>query len=243
MMDIPYTSQELFHFVGHSDPEADQANYETLTKVLTVGCVSHKPHEKNWGQVGYAINWEMSLENEELIVPTVTCYADIPRQALGIHVSKYGKFGLSFPRDLLIQYGVRPVTYLPTRNDDWRSPHGITLLRDVEAVYKAFNEHVVFKMSLPDSTTRYLGSKPGNETEAADAMLSVFAKDFLAFLKPFSSGLREDHPKNFYMEREWRKHGNLKFDPPDVVGIVVALGYSARLEKEFPAYVGRVVEI
>jgi len=202
MMEILYTSQELFHFVGHSDPSDDQSNYETLSKVLTAGCVSHPPHENNWGRVGYAINWEMSLENEKLIVPTVTCYADIPFGSLGTHVKKYGKFGLSFPRDLLIQFGARPVMYVPTRDDDWRSIHGTTLLRDLEAVYKAFNDRVVSKMPISDTSTRYLGSEPSNEAEAADAMRSVFAKDFLAFLKPFNSNLSQNHPKNFYMERE-----------------------------------------
>jgi len=242
-MNGAYTSQELFHFVGHHDPADDQTNYETLLKLLADGCVSHPPHENSWGQVGYKINWEMSLENEDLIVPTVTCYADIPFGSLGVHVKKYRGFGLSFARDLLIQYGARPVMYVPTRHDNWRSIHGTTLLRDLEAVYKGFNDHVVPKISTRDISTRYLGSKPGNEAEAIDAMLSVFAKEFLALLKPFSSHLGQDHPENFYREREWRKHGNLKFEAPDVAKIVVAHGYLPRLEKEFPDYVGKVVEI
>jgi hypothetical protein len=74
-------------------------------------------------------------------------------------------------------------------------------------------------------------------------MTSVFAKDFLAFIKPFDSHLTLDHPKNFYMEREWRKHGNLKFNPADVITVLVAKGYSSQLASDYSDYVGKVVEI
>jgi Putative abortive phage resistance protein AbiGi, antitoxin len=243
-MEVLYTSTELFHFVGRRDPSDDRANYENLLKILAASCVSHPPHDNNWGQVSYTINWDRSLEKEELIVPTVTCYADIPFDSLSVHVAKYGKFGLSFPRDLLIPYGARPVMYIPTRNDDWRSIHGTTLIRDLEAVYKGFYTYVKSKSSSFDTTTsRGLGAKPSNEADAADAILSVFAKDFLAFVKPFNSHLGQNHPANYYMEREWRKHGNLKFDPSDVAKIVVAKAYLSRLEREYPEYLGKVIGI
>jgi hypothetical protein len=238
-----YTSNEFFHFVGRNDPSADEANYNTLKKILDAGCVSHPPHENNWGRVGYAINWQKTLESEELIVPTVTCYADIPFDALGIHVKKYGKFGLSFPRDLLIQYGARPVMYVPTRVDDWRSIHGTTLLQDIEAAYKGVSDHVASKSSKPRESTRNLGSEPTNEADAIDFMTSVFAKDFLAFVKPFNSHLALDHPNNFYTEREWRKHGNLKFNRMDLVTVLMAKGYSSQLDTDYPDYVGKIVEI
>jgi hypothetical protein len=239
-----YTSNQFFHFVGRNNPSADEANYETLKKILNARCVSHRPHENDWGQVGYTINWERSIKGEELIVPTVTCYADIPFESLGIHVKKYGKFGLSFSRDLLIQYGARPVMYVPTRRDDWQSIHGTTLLQDVEAAYKGVNDHLVSKSPKPrGESTRYLGSKPANEADAINLMASVFAKDFLAFIKPFNSQLDSDHPNNFYMEREWRKFGNLKFTPIDVMKVLVAEGYSSELESDYTEYVGKVIAI
>jgi len=238
-----FTSDELFHFVGRKDPSADDANYETLKKILSAGCVSHPPHENNWGTVGYAINWQKSLNTEELLVPTVTCYADIPFDALGLHIKKYGKFGLSFPRNLLIQYGARPVMYVPTRIDDWQSIHGTTLLQDIEAAYKGVNEHLVSKRLKRRESTRYLGAMPANEADAIDLMSSVFAKDFLAYIKPFKSHLAADHPKNYYMEREWRKYGNMKFNAVDVAKVIVAEGYSSRLERDCSDYRGKVVEI
>lgn len=235
-----YTSDELFHFVGYSSPHENEINYEVLSKVLGSGCVSHIPHEDNWGAVSYTIDWGTSLLSEKLIVPTVTCYADIPFESLGIHMKKYGRFGLSFSRDLLIQYGARPVMYVPLRSDDWKSTNGTTLLNDIEAVYKAFYNHVVSKDS-PQS--RQLGKVPNTEAASIRAMNSVFTKDFLAFIKPFNSHLDDEHPGNFYQEREWRKHGNLKFSLADVKRIIVARGYSLRVQKDFPQFTGKIDEI
>lgn len=243
-MHSAYTSSALFHFVGYTCPDDHAANFEVLSKVLRAECVSHPPHENDWGKVSHAIYWERSLIEEELIVPTVTCYADIPLDSLGVHVKKYGKFGVSFPRELLIWFGARPVMYVPLQINDGQSINGATLLKDIEAVYKGFHEMVVSKASsVGETTSRPLGKKPQNEAEAVKAISSVFAKDFLAFIKPFNSHLEEDHPDNFYMEREWRKHGNLKFTPREVENIVVAKGYLSRLEMEFPQYKGKVVEI
>src|SRR5258708_6962023 len=100
-----YTSDELFHFVGRAHPNDHEANYETLLKVLRGGHISHPPHDPNWGKTRQEFNWDKGLITEELIVPTVTCYCDIPMECLKLHTSKYGQFGLSFDRELLIRYG------------------------------------------------------------------------------------------------------------------------------------------
>ena len=39
-----YTSNELFHLVGHKKPDDDELNYQVLCKVLRSGCVSRPPH-------------------------------------------------------------------------------------------------------------------------------------------------------------------------------------------------------
>jgi len=239
-----YTSNELFHFVGRGHPEDDEGNFETLKKILSVGCVSHKPHENKWGTHTLTINWEKSLVAEELIVPTVTCYADIPLRSLAIHVKHYGRFGLSLPKELLIQYATRPVMYIPMRQDDWKSISGVTLLRDLEAVYKGYHKHVSAKLIDPKETlSRSLGAVPNTEQVAIRAMGSVFVSDFLAFIKPFNSHLDVDHPDNFYMEREWRKFGNMEFNPDDVCHVIVAKGYRSRVVSAFPCYSGRIIEI
>lgn len=243
-MHIPYTSKELFHFVGHNHPLDDASNFRILKKILSDACVSYPPFDADWGAVSYTINWEESLLSENLIVPTVTCYADIPWDSLGLHIRKYGKFGLSFRKDKLIQFGARPVTYIPTRADDVLGIGGATLLRDVEAVFKGYNALV--SSQLPESDEPYsrgLGSAPRTRDEAIELMEAIVEKYFLSFLKPFNSELDVDDPENFYMEREWRKYGKLMFSPEDVVAVVVANGFGPLMTEAFPKYAHKIIEI
>ena len=183
------------------------------------------------------------METEQLIVPTVTCYADIPFEALSIHTSKYGKFGVALPIELLIKSGARPVTYILMRSDDWQSIHGHTLLRDIEVIVKGFNEQILEKQKEVDTESRSLGTKPNSPKAAMIAMHHMLLKDFLAFIKPFNSELSHNDINNYYMEREWRKYGNMKFEPDQVTKVVVAKGYKKQAEKDFPNYEGRIFEI
>lgn len=241
-MKTRYVSDELFHFVGHKHPTNDELNYGILKKVLKNRCVSHSPHENGWGSVSHIVDLEESLLSEKLIIPTITCYADIPKESLDIHIKKYGKFGLSFPKNLLIKYGARPVMYIPTRSDDWGSIHGKTLIKDIEAIYKKFNKN--FDSKLDESQSRPLGIEPTNEHDLIHGIDSIFAKDFLAFIKPFDSELEQDNPDNFYMEREWRKHGNLKFEPDQVCQIYVASPkYALDVKSEFPHFAHLIEEL
>lgn len=238
-----YASDELFHFVGHASPSDDIANYGKLRKVIESNCISHSPHDGSWGKVSYKTTWDNRLETEQLIVPSVTCYADIPFEALSIHTNKYGKFGIALPRWLLVKYGARPVTYIPMRSDDWQSINGLSLLRDIEAVVKGFKEQVVEKLEVEEESSRTLGKKPSTTEEAISAIDCILLKEFLAFIKPFNSELPTNHINNYYMEREWRKYGNIKFEDSQVSRVVVANGYKEKIVANYPAYEGRVFEI
>jgi hypothetical protein len=240
----PYTSDHLYHLVGRKHPKNDLENYNNLVKVLTDECISYYPHEKGWGEVSYYIDWSKSILGEELIAPTMTCFADIPYESLSIHIIKYGKFGLCFKREYLIKFGARPVTYFPLAKDHWGSPFGEKILLDIEAIYKGFYIQVASKnKTSTDKKGRFVGESPQNEINAIDQINNMVAKDFLAFIKPFDSHLDKDHQDNFYMEREWRKFGNLVFNPDDVVKILVAKGFASRLQKAFPSYEGKIVDI
>jgi hypothetical protein len=193
--------------------------------------------------VSLTATWDNRLETEQLIVPSVTCYADIPFEALSIHTDKYGKFGVALPRGLLTKYGARPVMYIPMRSDDWQSFNGLILLRDIEAVVKGFKEQVVDKQERKNRRTRRPGKKPNTPEEAISAIYSIMLKDFIAFIKPFNSELPYYDQKNYYMEREWRKYGNMKFEGDQVSRIIVAKGYKEQTIIDFPVYENRVFEI
>ncbi len=235
-----FISDELFHFVGRRHPLDHESNYSILKLVLSKRCVSHRPHSSDWGTVRTTTNWEESLITGELIVPTVTCFCDIPFEHLPVHLLKYGSFGLAFRKDFLIRYGARPVTYVPLRNDDHLSVHGRTLLRDIEQIYRGFRAQLIEPATLQANRGRALGAQPTSPEDTLSALDSLLTRDFLAFIKPYNSQLPENDPSYYYSEREWRKFGNLMFPPSEVARVIVVEGYVARVETEFPEYQGKV---
>lgn len=238
-----YTSNELFHFVGRSQPTDHETNYEILRKILRSNCVSHPPHDGSWGSIGYIIEWDRRLEDDDLIVPTVVCFADIPWGALGIHVAKYGKFGVSFSRSLLVEHAARPVTYVPMWSRDGGSRGGRALLRDIEATSKGFNKQLLEPQEDSLPTSRSYGNEPSSSTEALAALEAIYFREFLAYLKPFNSELSKSDSSNFYMEREWRMLGNFKFKPDHVLRVTTAPEYVERFAFDFPAYREKVIAI
>jgi hypothetical protein len=233
-----YTSRELFHFVGFRHPYQDQENYQTLKKILTDECISHHPHIKGPGETRITINWDADLLMGEFLVPTVTCFADIPFEHLAIHTKKYGRFGLSVERTYLVLHDARPVTYVPYFPGDSGSIAGAALINALRDTYRAFQILVVDKLdSQPVLGHGRIISTPD---EAITATRNRFAIDILAFLKPFDTTLADDHLENFYMEREWRKFGNFQLRTDCVQRIVVAREYVDRSKTDLPEYADMV---
>jgi hypothetical protein len=174
-----------------------------------------------------------------LVIASITCFCDIPYETLEIHMKKYGMFGVSFERSLLIKAGARPVIYMPMQPSNphagWGTIYCETMLHDTEQIWRGFREQVVTPIA-EDSRSRSLGAKPASHKDAVMAMDDVFTHHYLAFIKPFNSDLPDDHPNNYYFEREWRKLGNLPFQTGEIVRVLVARDYVDRLKDERPAY-------
>jgi hypothetical protein len=236
-----YTSDELFHLVGRCHPTDHEANYDTLLKVLADGCISHPPHRPDWGTVSYVLDMNESLTSGKLIVPTVICFCDIPLKKLGLHTRKYGMFGLSFKREFLVQYGARPVTYVPISKSQGGGIHGLTFLKDIEAVHRGFRRQLGEPSNGAAPPSRPLGTEPKTPEAAIAALRSVFEKDMLAFIQPFDADLQDSDVNNYYLEREWRMFGNLRFDFAAVHRVLVAPGFQGRLTRDAASYVGKVV--
>jgi len=234
-----YISAELFHFLGRPAPFDHERNYSLLKTVLASGCVSHPPHEVGWGKISYALDLSKRLAKEEMLVPTVTCYCDIPYEQLAPHTSKYGAFGLSFSRHHLTQIGARPVTYVPCRPDDWRGVFtGHTLLKELEATFLGVHEQrtLLSEGVDPPSRSVSLGQPPSSTLEALTKAEHTLALRVLAFLKPYESTLDDADPSYYYSEREWRKLGNLLFEPKDVLRIIVHESFVARAKDEMAEF-------
>lgn len=220
-----------------------EANYALLKLVVETGCISHPPHEVGWGTIGYQLDISKRLAREEMLVPSVTCYCDIPFDLLGHHIGKYGEFGISFSRHLLTKLGARPVIYVPCRPDDWRGVFtGHTMLEELEATFLGIHEQ---RAALSEAGQVHekgicLGTKPKSPLEAFAKAEHSFALRVLAFIKPYESTLPDDDPRYYYSEREWRKLGNLVFEPSDIERVVVNEAFLERVKRELPLIAQKV---
>ncbi|MFC1932655.1 abortive infection system antitoxin AbiGi family protein [Chloroflexota bacterium] len=61
-----------------------------------------------------------------------------------------------------------------------------------------------------------------------------------SFLNFFDHTYPENHPDNFYFEREWRVVGNIKFNVEDVRRILIPKKYARQLRKDCPHYYGQL---
>lgn len=238
-----YISSELFHFLGRASPEEHERNYSLLKLVIESGCISHPPHEVGWGSVSYSIDISKRLAHEQMLIPTVTCYCDIPFAQLAPHTSKYGNFGLSFSRHHLTKIGARPVIYVPCRPDDWRGVFtGHTLLRELEATFLGVHQQGARKQTQDEEKIQGvpLTTVPTSPLEALTKAEHTLALRVLAFVKPYDSTLDDSDPTYYYSEREWRKLGNLVFEPDDVIRVVVDEAFLERARDELPIFCDRV---
>jgi len=71
-------------------------------------------------------------------------------------------------------------------------------------------------------------------------LLVFFIQHVFGFVKCFDDGLAPDHPDNFYMEREWRRLGNLHFAAADVAAVLVPPDMVDQCRRECAEYADRV---
>ena len=110
------------------------------------------------------------------------------------------------------------------------------MLSDIDAVFRAFHHKVLNHRVKGRFPTRAVGAPPETPEATLSAIDSVLVQHFLAFIKAFDADLQDDDPENYYLEREWRKLGNLIFKPEDVSGVVVARGFEKRLQADAPSH-------
>ena len=164
----------------------------------------------------------------EPIAQTIVCFCDIPFDCLGLHTSKYGRFGVGVDRSLVAKWGGRPVIYIPTTTDIGAGLNNY-FSREVMNAWKGLNDHFP---ELPADRSRVIGAPPGNAEEALDLASNVISH-LMAFVKTFDIDLHDDDPLNFYMEREWRKLAKLELHLP-LREIIAPKPYHDQLRTEFP---------
>ena len=71
-------------------------------------------------------------------------------------------------------------------------------------------------------------------------MQRFFDFHIFSFIKLFDDSLPDKDPENYYMEREWRLLGNLKFSFDNVVRVILPQKFAQQFRNDIPDYVGQI---
>jgi hypothetical protein len=242
-----YISSELHHFIGQG--KSSEIQFNTLTKVLKTGWLTHKPHLPGYYPAIYVYGG-FKLSTNKKYQPQVVCFCDIPIADIGIHTTKYSHFGLSFRKAFLESIGARPVFYIPT-NSLARKPIPGNRKVDIGELYSGNINKAYTKMKtnrLFDKFERICTKLDSNIPNVNPTNNDLMLLDFISFLTKhlwsyvvvYDSSLSETHVDNYYYEREWRVIGNVKFDLKDVSRVFLPASYATRFKKAVPNYSGQI---
>lgn len=59
-------------------------------------------------------------------------------------------------------------------------------------------------------------------------------------IKAFKGNSADEDPENYYMEREWRRYGDLDFSLEDVCRMYLPQRFAKRLRADLPDYYGQM---
>lgn len=227
-MHAPYTSRILYHLVGSEFPTHDERNFDTLLAVLhSMEIRASTVAGRSSGTL--QIDPNRGCVAGEPIAQTSACFCDIPLSSLGLHTKRYGLFGVGVDREIVAKLGGRPVIYVPVVEGNLGGLNNY-LCQEALNAWNGIREH----FPMPDGErSRVIGAKPTSASDSAHLAKDVISRDVLAFIKTFDPTLPDEHPLNFYMEREWRKLTKLELHLP-LREIVAPAAHHARLRQEFP---------
>ena len=266
---VTYISPWLTHFVGAKQP-TDDSRCDVLTKILGECTLGQWERRGNvFISPGSMIVNSGSLCKDQFITGfRPVCFCDIPESALHRHTSVYGRFGLTFKKDYLVAKGANPVFYVakgsvacherppipPLAEEDLEADARAALQRHFAALNAAkvpvrrcefFDRLVADLMKvLPPP---WPAGTPGDAHDAVRDVQRRVLFDLIshvfAFTKFFDESLPEEDHDNFYMEREWRVRGFVRFEHDDVVRVYVAPGFQDRVKRDFPVLEPKIQEL
>ncbi|MDD5435724.1 MAG: abortive infection system antitoxin AbiGi family protein [Nitrospira sp.] len=129
-----YISKELTHFVGRG--KRTESQYRLLIKILREGLLYNTK-----ANVSLVVNLSAKISQNEMYLPQMVCFCDIPVEDLTLHIKKYSKFGISFSKDFVVKQGGAPVHYIPAQSHV-KTLLNITPEQSVEFVRPEGGEHL-----------------------------------------------------------------------------------------------------
>jgi hypothetical protein len=236
-----YVSDELTHFVGRG--LAEEAQYGLLVEILRTGTLTPPPHDPALAG-DLAVDLDVATSSNLAYVPRAVSFCDIPVGDLGIHIRKYSPFGLGFRKPLLVDAGATPLFYVAGASrtvapDARGSVRPLPRAERFDATLREYQRlrartEAALRASSEDAATR----------EVLEAWLRVaHFLDFevFSFLKFFEYPTEDEDPQNYYMEREWRLVGDLRFTLADLRRVILPESYAPRLREDIPGYHGQVM--
>ena len=234
-----YVSKELTHFIGRNLNEAKQ--YDLLIKILRSRWLTHPPHNPS---ISGNLSINSSANLQEMYSPEVVCFCDIPIDDIEIHMSKYSRFGMSFLKNFLIEKGANPVFYLSKNSivkplSNLKNPEEIMGRNEYfETMLKEYHEFFRFLETKIREFSDAVGVS--EEEKQLRELQRFFDFHIFSFIKLFDDSLPDKDPENYYMEREWRLLGNLKFRFDNVVRVILPQKFAQQFRNDIPDYVGQI---
>jgi len=237
-----YVSPDLTHFVGRA-LKNDELRFQMLKRILSRGLLKARPMARR-ATYAYVLEKraDLDLSSNHVYRGSVVCFCDIPPGDLLLHMGKYSRFGISFPKAFVAEQGALPVMYIPLKGRPSLLPSDDYPYRSVASQKVAFNQFSKW-LNRVEAAIEPLSKNPGSRNVASDLkkVIGFLEINILSHLKFFDHGLHDADPDNFYMEREWRVSQSVEFDLADVQRIIIPARFSRRLRKAFPAYDGELV--
>ena len=262
-----YTSNLLCHFVGRSK-KTDEERFDLLTLIINGGRLIANIKRPNAPESLFYGGSKCERLGEVFAECDCVCFCDIPNESLGIHTSKYSKFGIGFEKNFVASQGARPVMYVPLNypiieNTDRDIEHPTSETPRDPREYFPYLMHItgemipIMEITLQRANLRRIESLmlPKKLNQPFDKAIwdKVFSNNYNAlgysiiqgvanqssYVKVFDATLPDDHPDNYYMEREWRCLKNVCFTLEDIKTIYLpSEDYKTRFADAFPTYTG-----
>ncbi|MCI0607962.1 MAG: abortive infection system antitoxin AbiGi family protein [Anaerolineae bacterium] len=259
-----YVSEELTHFVGRS-LLTKAAQYELLKKILIEGklrnpSVKSIADSKNNltmplqgdavfanatdGRIGeVVVHMDGSVKGDNMLIPSIVCFCDIPDDELSLHMSKYSEFGIGFQKSFLIPLDVRPVFYLPLASisiiGDLQRPQWQSFDNLIKELFGLITFQIMQELKRPGLKP----NQPSPQMTRLSQMFEFLTRDVFGFVKVFDDTLSMNDPKNYYMEREWRSTASISFQLNNISSIILPTEFIDQFLNDFSSFNGNVKSV
>lgn len=226
-----YIAKELTHFIGKK-LKTRAAQYKILIEILNSCWLTHPPHNPNRSG-NLRVSYKGLISENKMYSPEVICFCDIPVGDLNIHMKKYSLFGISFLKAFLIKKGANPVFYNSKNSTVFRHLNVKTRADLFDQNVKKLGNFLTFLRMNP------LPQSPLNSHDLQEIEYLLNFHIF-SFIKFFEASKKENDPNNYYMEREWRMLGNVKFTLNQVHRVILPKSFAKKFRKDVPNFYGQI---